>query len=203
MKINLELDELTFLIMLLTQRMCEDTGKQESLGKPGGPTDYTHPAAPLAKKLHDARNLAIKLGLRDVGALGKWLGDEVQEPPHFGGKPGEPVPAVDAEDLKTAWEIGRDAVPYGAAAGFDLMKQAFKPGADIQAVGYRTMFLWMMSQIASEKIARFTPEGQPNDSVFYAAAKVPAEWMGVGIVRQGPPFDVNEFLCLCEKTEAV
>jgi hypothetical protein len=44
--------------------------------------------------------------------------------------------------------------------------------------------------------------GAQDDAVFRAVAKVPAEWMGVGIVRQGPPFDVNEFLRLCgEETE--
>ena len=85
-----------------------------------------------------------------------------------------------------------------------LMKQACKPGADVEAVIYRARFTWLMSQIAPEHLARFTREGQPDDAVFRAAAKVPAEWMGVGIVRQGPPFDLNEFLRLCgEETEKV
>jgi hypothetical protein len=47
-------------------------------------------------------------------------------------------------------------------------------------------------------------EDEPDDAVFRAAAKIPAEWMGVGIVREGPPFDVNEFLRFCgEETETV
>jgi hypothetical protein len=54
------------------------------------------------------------------------------------------------------------------------------------------------------QLARFTREGQPDDAVFRAAAKVPAEWVGVGIVRESLPFDVNEFLRLCgEETETV
>lgn len=123
-------------------------------------------------------------------------------PPNFGGKPGESVPAVDAEDLKTAWQIGNDAQAthpgQNVAIGLDLLRQACRPGAD-NAVSYRSMLVWMMSQIAPEQLERFMREGHPNDLVFCAAAKVPLEWMGVGIARQGPPFDVNEFLRLCSE----
>jgi hypothetical protein len=140
-------------------------------------------------------------------ALGNWLGKEVQEPLRFGGKPGEPVPAVDPDDVKTVWQIGRDIEvnhPKCGAVGVNVMKQACKPGADVEAVFYRATFTWLISQIAPEHLARFTREGQPDDAVFRAAAKVPAEWMGVGIVRQGPPFDLNEFLRLCgEEAEKV
>jgi hypothetical protein len=30
--------------------------------------------------------------------------------------------------------------------------------------------------------------------VFRAAAEIPMEWMGVGIVRRGLPFDPDDFL---------
>jgi hypothetical protein len=136
------------------------------------------------------------------------LDEELQEPPRFGGKPGEPVPAVEPEDVKTVWQIGIDAQANHAgknvAVGVDLMKGACKPGADIEAVSYRAWFVWVIAQVAPEHLARFTREGRPDDVVFFAAAKVPAEWMGVGFVRQGPPFDVNDFLRLCgEKNEMV
>lgn len=80
--------------------------------------------------------------LRNVDeALGNWLDRELQEPPGFGGKPGEPVPAVDPEDVKTVWQIGREAQGNHAgehvAIGVDLMKHACKPGADIEAISYR------------------------------------------------------------------
>ncbi|HKV79547.1 MAG TPA: hypothetical protein VJP02_15470 [Candidatus Sulfotelmatobacter sp.] len=120
--------------------------------------------------------------------------------PRFGGEPGEPVPAVDPENVKTVWQIGRDAQASngcGVAIGIDLIKQACKPGDNIEAVSYRSTLIWLMSQIAPEDLGRFMRDGQPDDAVFRAAAKVPAEWMGVGIVRKGPPFDVNEFLKLC------
>lgn len=140
--------------------------------------------------------------LRNVDeALGNWLGEGAEEPPRFGGEPGEPVPAVDPEDVKTVWKIGRDAQAnhpgQKVAVGVDLMKHRCKPGADIVAVSYRSSLLWLINQIAPEQLARFTREGQPDDAVFRAVAKVPAEWMGVGIVRHSPPFDLNEFLRLC------
>jgi len=149
--------------------------------------------------------------LRNVDeALGNWLGKDVQEPPRFGGKQGEPVPEVDPEDVKTVWQIGRDVEvnhpgkQVAVAVGVSIMKQACKPGADIEAVSYRASFAWLISRVAPEHLARFTREGQPDDTVFRAAAKVPAVWMGVGIVWQGPPFDLNEFLRLCgEETETV
>lgn len=75
------------------------------------------------------------------------------------------------------------------------MKQACKPGANVEAVYYRSTLIWFMSFMAPED-PRFV--GQPSDGVFHAADNVPAEWMGVGIVRDGPPFDVDEFLRLCE-----
>lgn len=131
-------------------------------------------------------------------ALGHWL-DRL--PLSFGGKPGEAVPAVDLENVKSLWRIGTnvDTTDPGmvVVVGYYAMKQACQPNADMKAVWYRANFVWLMTLMAPEELAPFMQEGQPNDGVFSAAAKVPAEWMGVGLVRQGPPFDVNEFLRLC------
>jgi hypothetical protein len=80
------------------------------------------------------------------------------------------------------------------AVEFGAMKHAFTPGADVKAAFYRSTFIMMMTKIAPE---RFSQDAQPTDAVFRAAAKVPAEWMGAGIVRNGSPFDVDEFLRLC------
>ena len=92
-------------------------------------------------------------------ALGNYLDKELPKEPPFGGKPGEPVPAVDPEDLKTVWQIGTDVQANHpgtqVAIGADLLKQACKPGADIQAVGYRASLVWMMSHMAPEQLARF------------------------------------------------
>ncbi len=122
-------------------------------------------------------------------------------PPMFAGKPGEPVPAVDPEDVKTVWQIGIDAQANhpgkNLAVGVESMKHACKPGADIEAIWYRASLAWLITQIAPEQLARFMRDGQPNDAVLRAAANVPTDWMGVGVVRQHPPFDVNEFVRLC------
>ena len=133
------------------------------------------------------------------------MNDILTTPPPFGGQPGEPVPEVDSEDLKATWEFHQEVQAehpgeqVGIAAG--LAQSICTPGADIQAVGYRSSMIWIMTRIAPEQIAPFLNDGQPTDAVFRAAAKVRLEWLGVGIVRQGPPFDVNEFLSLCaEKT---
>lgn len=37
-----------------------------------------------------------------------FVADQLRPPPMFGGKPGEPVPEVDPEDLKIVWKINRD-----------------------------------------------------------------------------------------------
>jgi hypothetical protein len=128
------------------------------------------------------------------------LNRESHEPPPFGGKPGEPVPTVDPEDVKTVWQIMKDADARhpgkNVAVGIDLMRRACRPGTNIESVSYRAGFLWMMSYIAPED-PRFTRDRQPDEAVFRAAAMVPAVWMGVGIVREAPPFDVKEFLWLC------
>lgn len=123
------------------------------------------------------------------------------QPPKFGGDPGEPVPEVDPEDVKTVWKIQRENEERNpgrqVATGASLLKHACRAGADIQAVSYRASQLFLLRMIAPEQWARLTSNGQPTDSVFTAAAKVPMEWMGVGIVRQGPPFNFDEFLHLC------
>jgi len=121
--------------------------------------------------------------------------------PKFGGEPGEPVPEVDPEDIKSIWreqqELQARFPGEQVATGMGWGEQLCTPGANIQAVGYRTTLIWMMTQFAPEQIAPFLQNDQPTDGVFRAAAKVPLEWMGVGIVRQGPPFDMNEFVRLC------
>jgi hypothetical protein len=130
------------------------------------------------------------------------LNGESRELPPFGGKPGEPVPTVDPEDVKTVWQVMKDVDARhpgkSVAVGIDLVRRACRPGTNIEAVGYRVGFLSMMSYIAPED-PRFTRDRQPDEAVFRATAMVPAVWMGVGIVQQAPPFDVKEFLRLCGK----
>jgi len=140
--------------------------------------------------------------IRSAGETVSSTSKELREvAPQFGGKPGEPVPEVDPEDLKAVWKLRRDAeAPHPGqqvAIGLELAKHVCKPDADIQAVSYRSFFLWLVTQIVPQQFAMFTRGGEPIEAAFRAAAKVPAEWMGVGIVRDRPPFDVETFVRLC------
>jgi hypothetical protein len=93
----------------------------------------------------------------------------------------------------------RERAAGQVAMGMGLAEQICKPRADIPALGYRATMLWLLSQIARERFAAFTKDGQPIDAAFRAAAKAPVEWMGEGITHQAP-FDVDEFLRLCSET---
>ena len=131
------------------------------------------------------------------------MSDDAGNPPFFGGNPGEAVPEVDPEDLKTLWqeqqELQEQHPRKQVAMGRDLAEQICQSVADIPALGYRASMLWLLSQIARERFEAFTKDGQPIDAAFRAAAKVPVEWMGEGITTAAP-FDVDEFLRLCSGT---
>lgn len=133
------------------------------------------------------------------------MDDVSMNPSPFGGQPGEPVPEVDPEDLKATWafhqKVQAEHPGEQVGIGAGLAQSICKPGTDIHSVWYRSIMIWIMTQIAPEQIAPFLDNGQPCDAVFRAAAKVRLEWMGVKIEREGPPFDVNEFLSLCAKSE--
>ena len=131
------------------------------------------------------------------------MSDDAVNPPFFGGNPGEPVPEVDPQDLKTLWQEQQELQARHpgeqVAMGMGLAEQICKPGADIPALGYRATMLWLVSQIARERFAAFTKDGHPIDAAFRASAKVPVEWMGEEITHQAP-FDVDGFLRRCSET---
>ena len=83
----------------------------------------------------------------------------MDEQPRFGGEPGEPVPTVDPEDMKTVWQINKDAEarhPDGRfAIGINVFRHACKPGANVEAVCERVIFLRMMNFLAPDD-PRFT-----------------------------------------------
>jgi hypothetical protein len=158
-----------------------------------------HELVESLRQLQSLESLAqIKEGLQS--AIEKFADDPMPFP-KFGGEPGEPVPEVNPEDIKATWQFQREIEARNpgqqVATGMGLVEQLCSPGANIPAVGYRAALIWMMTQFEPEKIAPFLQNGQPTDGVFRAAAKVPMEWMGAGIVRQGLPFDPNEFVRLC------
>jgi hypothetical protein len=131
------------------------------------------------------------------------MSDDIVNPPFLGGNPGEPVPEVNPEDLKTLWQEQQELQARHpgeqVAMGMGLAEQICKPRANIPALGYRAAMLWLLSQIARERFEAFTKDGQPIDAAFRAAAKVPVEWMGEEVTHQAP-FDVDEFLRLSSGT---
>ena len=119
------------------------------------------------------------------------MSDAPENPPSFGGNPGEPVPEVDPEDLKKFWQMARDLQARHAGQnvgiGFEAMKAVCKPGANAQAVWYRSSMIWVLKQLAS-----WVKEGEISDAVFRTMATIPMEWIG-HTERQGLPFDVDRF----------
>jgi hypothetical protein len=54
--------------------------------------------------------------------------------------------------------------------------------------------LAMMMQMMPDMLAQWTHDGDLDDAVFQVAATFPMEKMRTGVVREGPPFDVEEFV---------
>lgn len=115
----------------------------------------------------------------------------------FGGKPGEPVPAVDPEDVKAVWSIGREVERthpgQQIAIATGIFEQACKPGADVQAVAYRASWLSLIMSHGRELLEDCIQGTEPTDAIFRAAALAPMQWMEVGVVREGLPIDEDEF----------
>src|SRR2546430_5589606 len=74
----------------------------------------------------------------------------------FGGKPGEPVPQVDPDDLKAVWEINHEVQtshPGERVVGISVLEHACKPGADVKAVAYRAMILGLLTLLFQQNLA--------------------------------------------------
>ena len=104
----------------------------------------------------------------------------------FFGKAGEPVPTVDAADIKKMRAYQKNVEvrhPPGQqyAIGMGAWQQAFGPETDISAVSYRCGILWCLERF----LQPFWNGGELSDAVFKAAATMKMERMAVGVVYQG------------------
>jgi hypothetical protein len=122
---------------------------------------------------------------------------DVPETPHsFGGNPGEPVPEADPDDLKTLWQQTHDLQArhpgQNVAICLDLMKTMFKPGANAEAIFYRSSMIWLLHQFAQEQLYPWVKGEQVSDAVFRTIATIPMEWIR-HTKHEGFPFDVEEF----------
>jgi hypothetical protein len=124
-------------------------------------------------------------------------------PPIFGGEAGEPVPSVDPEDLRAAFEAFRDAAKnhpdaktLGAAAnGAAGIMPSVKAGADVKPLYFRSSFLqFFISRVPQSELSPWVTDGLPDDVMFREMARIPMQWMAVGISQQGLPFDPDELM---------
>ena len=120
----------------------------------------------------------------------------------FGGKPGEPVPQVDPDDLKAVWEINHEVQTSHpgerVGIGISVLEHACKPGADVKAVAYRAMNLGLLTLLFQQKLAPWLApwikaDWRLDDVVFRIGAKIKMEWMEVGLLQNNVPFDIDEF----------
>ena len=124
------------------------------------------------------------------------MSDDLENPPSFGGNPGEPVPEVDPDDLKVFWHMARDVqarrTGQHVAIGLEAIKTVCKPGANAHAVWYRSSMISVLNQFAQDQLSSWVKGGEMSDVVFGTMARIPMEWIG-HTERQGLPFDVEGF----------
>jgi hypothetical protein len=125
------------------------------------------------------------------------MSDALGNPPLFGGNAGEPVAEVDPDDLKA---FGQEIRNFNfqpsdpgqhVAIGFEA-KSLAKPGANPEAIWYRSMMIRVLNEFAQEQLAPWIKDEEVSDAVFRTMATIPMEWIG-HTEREGLPFDVEEF----------
>jgi hypothetical protein len=123
-----------------------------------------------------------------------------QEPPDLwrGSQAGDSVASVSPDDLRAVWQSTRDAEAGKpgecVSIGNSVYQSVCSPGADSVAVWYRASMVAMLQMIPESPLAQWTHDGQLDDAVFQVAATIPMEKMRAGVVREGVPFDVEEFV---------
>jgi hypothetical protein len=112
---------------------------------------------------------------------------------NFFGKSGD-IAAVSPDDLRNVWLMMRD-VKEGTSIDVRAYESACGGGADVMAVCYRASMLGLLQMVVPGKLVNlWLHDGELDDAVFQVAATFPMKNMEVGVVQNGPPFDVEEFL---------
>lgn len=112
--------------------------------------------------------------------------------------PGEPVPAVNAADLKSVWALCQDLespLHRGIVAVDSIIEHACSPGADIHPVIYRCRMPQILETFRGDLLSQWKQTGQFQDGVFRVAAGIPMYLMGEGLFQSMPldAFDVDAF----------
>jgi len=107
-----------------------------------------------------------------------------------------PVPSVDAADLKSVWAMQNElqaSVPgKQIEIGGEFYRRACSTGADVRSVFTRVSQLRVLQMLGM--LAPWTHGDALDDAVFKVAATLPMTRMQPGIVYDGLPFDLQEFL---------
>jgi hypothetical protein len=135
-------------------------------------------------------------------AIDSWVAREGGEemikslPAHLP-TPGTPIPEADAEDMKAMLAYIHTLEP-GTQTGMGAFLGICKKGTDIMAAGMRVTMLELLMMMAKDQspAPEWFKDGQPDDAAFAAMARLPMVYQEPGVVRQGPPFDYEEFLRL-------
>jgi hypothetical protein len=109
------------------------------------------------------------------------------------GKPGQPVPPVDASDIEAAYTVYQSAQQCsggGTLVGLEILERVCSAGANIKAVGYRVLWLGLMTSESNE-LALLKKD--VDDTVFRAIATIPMHWTEIGLELNGPPFDLEDY----------
>jgi hypothetical protein len=119
----------------------------------------------------------------------------------FIGKAGEPVPVVDVADIKVMWTHSQELKaqhPGGSTVSVDIWKQLCSPGADVRAVFYRCSMLGLLEMMLR---AAWTG-GELSENAFKVVATMDLDWMQVGVVQNGLPFNLEGFLAEAQREAA-
>jgi hypothetical protein len=124
-----------------------------------------------------------------------WLVNGEAPPPDLWEQQTGDVPAVKPDDLKNVWRLFGDMeARQSGAAGENVYKSVCSPGAEARSVWYRAFMLVLTIKMGPDLLAPWIRNGQLDDAVFEVAATFPMEKMRSGVVREGLPFDVEEFV---------
>ena len=108
------------------------------------------------------------------------------------------APAVNPDDLKKVWQFCGDFEARNpgqcGSIGSTVYQSVCSPGADVASVWYRASMLWVLKEMMPEQLAYWTHDGHLDDAVFEVAATFPMQKMKTSVVREGSPFDVEEFV---------
>ena len=110
----------------------------------------------------------------------------------FGDDGPDNIPVVSPGDLRSVWKMMRDTPDQQVSFDRDVYASKCSPGANINAVWSRASMLELLNRAGL--LSSRLHNGEFDDAVFNVAAKFPMKRMKIGVVHNGLPFDVKEFV---------